>query len=87
VTLSEAIYGVPDKFRIITPLMDLTKAQSVKLAHGLLGDRFAEVFAETHTCYNGVKGGCGKCHACILRDRGFQESGIDDPLWSIRNAN
>ena len=78
VTLSEAIYGVPDKFRIITPLMDLTKAQSVKLAHGLLGDRFNEIFLQTHTCYNGVKGGCGKCHACILRDRGFTDAGIDD---------
>lgn len=84
IALGEAIYGKPDSFKIHTPLMNLTKSQSVHLAKDVLGDRFDEIFLQTHTCYNGVKGGCGKCHACILRDRGFKESGIDDPLWSIR---
>lgn len=87
IVLGEAIYGNPDKFTIHTPLMSLTKSQSVKLAVEVLGDRFDEIFSHTHTCYNGVKGGCGKCHACILRDRGFKEAGVEDPIWRQRHVN
>lgn len=84
VALSEGIYGNREAFHLYTPLMYLTKAQSVKLAQELLGERFESVMELTHTCYAGVKGGCGKCHACILRDRGFKEAGIDDPIWKFR---
>ena len=84
VAIGEGVYGEPDYFKIHTPLMDLTKAESINLAAEVLGERFNEVFQHTHTCYAGVKGGCGKCHACILRDRGFHESGIDDPIWKYR---
>jgi 7-cyano-7-deazaguanine synthase len=84
IALGEAIYGTSDKFKIHTPLMNLTKAQSVHLAVETLGDRFGEVFLNTHTCYDGVSGGCGKCHACILRDRGFKDAGIADPIWALR---
>lgn len=87
IAMSEAIYGVSDKFKIHTPLMSLSKAQSVHLAVDVLGDRFNEIFAQTHTCYNGVPGGCGKCHACLLRDMGFREAGVDDPIWRHRNHN
>jgi 7-cyano-7-deazaguanine synthase len=83
--LGEGVFGQPDAFRIHTPLMQLTKAESVHLAVEVLGDRFEAVMGETHTCYAGVKGGCGHCHACILRDRGFREAGIDDPIWRYRN--
>jgi 7-cyano-7-deazaguanine synthase len=82
--LNEGIYG-EDRLSIITPLMDLTKAESVLVAHELMGEQlFNDVFALTHTCYAGVKGGCGKCHACILRDKGFRDAGIDDPIWQFR---
>lgn len=84
VALSEGIHGNQDAFKIHTPLMYLTKAESVKLAADVLGDRFESIMELTHTCYAGVKGGCGKCHACILRDRGFKEAGIDDPIWKFR---
>jgi len=84
VALNEGFYGEP-KFKIHTPLMNLTKAASVTLAYDILGtDKFKEVFSLTHTCYAGVKGGCGKCHACILRDKGFTDAGIDDPIWQFR---
>lgn len=58
-------------FRIHTPLMYLTKAQTWALADemGCL-DYIRE---HTHTCYNGVKGGCGECPSCVLRERGLQE--------------
>ena len=26
----------------------------------------------THTCYNGVEGGCGECPSCVLRERGLK---------------
>lgn len=84
--LGDGIYGEPQAFKIHTPLMNLTKAESVKLAQDVLGDRFESIMELTHTCYAGVKGGCGKCHACILRDRGFKEAGIDDPIWKFRQV-
>jgi 7-cyano-7-deazaguanine synthase len=64
-------------FRIHTPLMFRTKAESVALARrwGAL-----ESLAFTHTCYEGLFPPCGKCPACILRARGFAEAGIPDPL-------
>lgn len=82
--LGEGIWGTPDSFTIHTPLMRLTKAESVKLAAAVLGDRLQDVFELTHTCYAGVKGGCGQCHACLIRDRGFREAGIEDPIWQFR---
>jgi 7-cyano-7-deazaguanine synthase len=83
--LGEGIWGVPDSFIIHTPLMKLTKAESVHLAVEVLGDRFEEILALTHTCYAGTKGGCGKCHACLIRDRGFSEAGFADPIWKFRH--
>lgn len=83
--LNDGIFG-QDKLTLQTPLMNLTKAESVKLAKEVLGDRFESVFELTHTCYDGVKGGCGKCHACILRDKGFKEADIDDPIWKFRQC-
>lgn len=86
IALGEGIWGDPGAFTIHTPLMNLTKADSVRLAVTTIGGHdFQQVFALTHTCYAGVKGGCGKCHACILRDKGFVEAGVVDPLWQHRN--
>lgn len=82
--LSQGIWGDPGVFAIHTPLMTLSKADSVRLAVDALGNRFEEVMGATHTCYDGVKGGCGKCHACHLRDRGFREAGVPDPIWKYR---
>jgi 7-cyano-7-deazaguanine synthase len=84
--INEGIYG-ENKLKIHTPLMNLTKSESVKLAYDILGEEiFNQVFELTHTCYNGVRGGCGKCHACILRDSGFKEAGIIDPIWKFRQC-
>jgi 7-cyano-7-deazaguanine synthase len=84
--LGEGIWGNPESFVIHTPLMCLTKAESVKLAVEVLGDRFNEIFELTHTCYAGIKGGCGKCHACLIRDRGFTQAGVSDPIWKFRQS-
>ncbi len=86
-SISLGNFGELGKFMIVTPLMEMTKAESVLLAKDVLGDRFDAVLRLTHTCYQGVVGGCGKCAACLLRDKGFREAGIDDPLWELRNVH
>lgn len=59
-------------FRIVTPFMDMTKAEEWALADRL--GILELVKNETVTCYNGIPGsGCGKCPACILRNRGLKE--------------
>ena len=62
---------------IHTPLMHLTKAQSVQLMVNL--DKLAWL-ADSHTCYEGHRPACGQCPACELRLKGFAEAGIKDPL-------
>lgn len=79
ITLRNAIRlgtDVPD-FEIKTPLMHLTKAQSVELAAEIGA---LDLLAESHTCYEGHRPACGKCPACVIRLRGFEQAGIRDPL-------
>ena len=58
-------------FNLKTPLMYLTKAQTWALADEL--GALDYVRQHTHTCYDGVEGGCGECPSCKLRDKGLQE--------------
>lgn len=69
--------GMETDIQIHTPLMNISKAETVHLARevGAL-----EAMADTHTCYNGQRPPCGKCPACELRAKGFAEAGIPDPL-------
>ena len=69
--------GMDAEFIIHTPLMDLTKKETVELACDL---NAIDALALTHTCYNGERPPCGKCPACVLRAKGFAEAGIADPL-------
>ena len=62
---------------IKTPLMFLTKGQTVQLMQTL--DKL-DWYKESHTCYEGTRPACGKCPACELRLNGFKEAGIKDPL-------
>jgi len=65
-------------FKIHTPLMFLSKAQSIGLMEKLGG---LELLKYTHTCYEGTSPACGKCPACKLRLKGFKEYGIDDLIY------
>ena len=72
--------GMAQDFRIETPLMRLTKAQTWALADDLGGQALVDIILEeSHTCYLGVRDphpwgkGCGTCPACALRARGFAE--------------
>jgi 7-cyano-7-deazaguanine synthase len=64
-------------YEIRTPLMWLTKAETVQLM-AQLGK--LDWYAETHTCYEGMRPACGKCPACTLRLKGFADACIPDPL-------
>lgn len=63
---------------IITPLMDMTKAESIRLAMTLPGCMDAMAFS--HTAYDGVYPPIGKDHASTLRAQGFLDAGVPDPL-------
>lgn len=69
--------GMEREFTIHTPLMNLSKKETVLLAAGLGA---IDAMAQTHTCYEGQRPPCGACPACILRAKGFAEAGIRDPL-------
>ncbi|MGB5245570.1 MAG: 7-cyano-7-deazaguanine synthase QueC [Woeseia sp.] len=69
--------GMERDFEIHTPLMNLSKKETVLLAQSLGA---LDAMALTHTCYNGARPPCGECPACVLRARGFAEAGIADPL-------
>lgn len=70
--------GAPARLRIMTPLMNLTKAQSVKLAIELPGCYSA--LAYSHTSYDGQFPPLGHDHATLLRARGFEDADVPDPL-------
>ena len=65
------------KIKIHTPLIQLSKADIVKLGTSLGVD-----FSLTHSCYDPDSAGrsCGECDSCILRKKGFAEAGLADPL-------
>lgn len=67
-----------DGVLIQTPLMTMSKAESVKLMYERLG--CAWMLAFTHTAYDGAWPPVGNDHASILRAHGFEEAGYPDPL-------
>lgn len=69
------------ELEIHTPLMHLTKAETVRLAKRLPNGWAA--LALSWTCYEGGDHPCRKCPACALRIKGFQEAGLADPAMAI----
>jgi 7-cyano-7-deazaguanine synthase len=70
--------GYECSIQFVTPLMNLTKAETFRLADEchFLGT----VINHSHTCYNGDRSnkfewgyGCGECPACVLRAAGWHE--------------
>ena len=73
------------RFRVHAPLLELSKAQIVLRAETLGVD-----LGLTHTCYDPRQGpsgawlACGRCDACTLRLKGFEQAGRTDPLRYAR---
>lgn len=74
--------GALGPLTILTPLMDLTKAESVELAWNLTQEGFNAygALAFSHTAYDGAYPPTGHDHATLLRAKGFEEADIPDPL-------
>lgn len=72
------VSGLDRRLEIVTPLMNMTKKETVELAQSLPG--CLDALAYSTTCYEGHFPPCGKCHSCVLRAKGFAEAGVNDPL-------
>jgi 7-cyano-7-deazaguanine synthase len=72
-----------ERFRIHAPLLGMTKGETVTA-----GIRLGVDFSMTHSCYDPGPAGepCGQCEACLLRRRGFEEAGLEDPITGREKA-
>jgi 7-cyano-7-deazaguanine synthase len=68
------------RFRIRAPLLSMSKGEIILEARRLGLD-----FALTSSCYDPDPSGrpCGACDSCLLRERGFRDAGLSDPLRQL----
>ena len=62
--------------KIITPIIELGKKDIV--SKGIVLNAPLHL---TWSCYKMEDTPCGKCDSCALREKGFQEAGVTDPLF------
>jgi len=64
-------------FEIHTPLINMTKSQIIRKGLELGVD-----YSLTHSCYDPAadERPCGQCDSCLLREKGFREAGVRDPI-------
>jgi len=64
------------RFRIHAPLVHMSKAMIIQRGVQLNVD-----YSLTHSCYDPDASGraCGACDSCLLRKKGFEEAGVEDP--------
>lgn len=67
----------PNKYRIHTPVIELSKSAIIRAGLELGVD-----YGLTSSCYDPSPEGhaCGMCDACLLRLDGFAENGVTDPI-------
>lgn len=69
--------GVEGKgIKISAPLINMRKSEIIKM-----GVKLGVPYEYTWSCYQGGKMPCGRCDSCILRKKGFEGAGLEDPLW------
>ncbi len=61
--------------KIVAPVIGMSKGEIVKK-----GVELNAPFEHTWSCYKSGDKACGKCDSCILRLKGFEEAGVDDPI-------
>jgi 7-cyano-7-deazaguanine synthase len=65
-----------NKLTLHAPLIDMTKAEIIQRGLALGVD-----YAKTTSCYDPASDGraCGHCDSCLLRKKGFNDAGTEDP--------
>jgi 7-cyano-7-deazaguanine synthase len=65
------------RLQIHAPLIKMSKADIVRKAVALDVD-----LSLTHSCYDPSPNGraCGQCDSCQLREKGFRDAGVKDPI-------
>lgn len=62
-------------FKVDVPLQYLSKGEIIKV-----GMKLHVPYELTWSCYRGEELACGACDSCMLRLKGFMESGFPDPI-------
>lgn len=72
-----------EHIRIHAPLISLSKSEIIQRGVALGVD-----YGLTTSCYDPAADGaaCGRCDACVLRLRGFEEAGLRDPARYARES-
>jgi len=63
------------EIEVVAPLIKMKKAEIVRL-----GVELGAPLHLTWSCYKSEDAPCGECDSCALRERGFKEAGIADPI-------
>ena len=63
------------RIEIVTPLIHMKKAEIVK--EGVALDAPLHL---TWSCYQNSEKACGRCESCVLRLKGFNLAGVQDPI-------
>jgi len=70
-----------NQITIETPIIHMKKSGIVET-----GIRLKAPFQLTWSCYIESETACGECESCYLRQKGFHEAGIEDPIPYKRRA-
>jgi 7-cyano-7-deazaguanine synthase len=77
--------GVEGRQKLVvhTPLIHFSKAEIIRKGLELGAD-----YSITLSCYDPILEGqaCGQCDACLLRQKGFAEVGIEDPASTLKES-
>jgi len=76
-TASKAGTKYDIEMKVETPLLFKNKTEIAEL-----GMKLNAPLEWSWSCYEGGEIPCGECDSCVLRAKGFEEAGIDDPLIS-----
>jgi 7-cyano-7-deazaguanine synthase len=65
----------PEKIQIIAPFLKMKKSDIIKEGLSLGAD-----YSFAISCYSGEEIPCQNCSSCVLRQRAWEEVGLQDPL-------
>jgi 7-cyano-7-deazaguanine synthase len=65
----------PEKIKIIAPFLKMKKSDIIKEGLSLNVD-----YSFAISCYCGEEIPCQKCSSCVLRQKAWEEVGLQDPL-------